>query len=221
MLYLNMELLQTQAKQQKYPPPSNVQEVKPFAGFASYYRCFILRFAEITALLHNFTWKSVKFQWTNECQRAFEGLKSTFVRASGLAFPSCDVPFWLYTDALDHGIGAVLSQLQDGAERVIAYASRQLTKAERRGPATEKEALVMIWSIKQFHHYLIGHKFLPITDYQPQHHGNDPHDQPANGQTRHDTLRELTICNARIVQQPTGGAQVAFWRFAAARKSAL
>lgn len=67
----------------------------------------------------------------------------------------------------DYGIGAVLSQKQEGAERVIAYASRQLTKTERQQPTTEKEALAMIWSIKQFRQYLFGHKFALITDHQP------------------------------------------------------
>ena len=57
--------------------------------------------------------------------------------------------------------------MQDGAERVIAYASRQLNKTERQRPTTEKEALAMIWSIKQFRQYLFGHKFVLITDHQP------------------------------------------------------
>lgn len=80
-------------------------------------------YPEIAAPLHHLTQKSVKFQWTNKYQRAFEELKSRFVRAPVLAFPLFDVPFRLYTYATDHGIGAVLSQWQDGVERIIAYAS--------------------------------------------------------------------------------------------------
>ena len=47
-----------------------------------------------------------------------------------LAFPRLDVPFILDTDACDSGLGAVLSQVQDGKESVIAYAARVLSKAE-------------------------------------------------------------------------------------------
>ena len=81
-----------------------------------------------------------------------------------LAFPRFDIPFRLYTDESDYGIGAVLSQMQDGAERVILYASRQLTKTKRQQSTTEKEALAMIWSIKQFQQYILnfGHKFVAL-----------------------------------------------------------
>ena len=103
------------AAMDKYPPPNNVQELKQFIGFASYYRCFILKFTEIVSPLHRLTQKSVQYAWTDDCQKALEEL-NRFSRAPVLAFPIFDVPFRLYTDASDYGIGAVLSQNQDGAE---------------------------------------------------------------------------------------------------------
>ena len=48
-----------------------------------------------------------------------------------LAFPRTDLPFILDTDASNHGIGAVLSQIKEGIESVIAYYSRVLPKADR------------------------------------------------------------------------------------------
>lgn len=147
-------------------PARNVQELKRFIGFASYYRYFVPKFAKITSPLHHLTQKSVQYVWTEDCQKAFKELKQRFTKAPVLAFPRFDVPFRLYTDASDNGISAVLSQMQ-GAKRVIAYASKQLTKTERQHSTTEKEALAMIWVNKAFWQYLFGHKFVLITDHQP------------------------------------------------------
>ena len=70
------------------------------------------------------------------------------------------------TDASDSGIGAVLSQVQDdGTERVIAYASRTLSKAERRYCVTRRELLAAIVFIRQFRSYLLGNKFTLRTDH--------------------------------------------------------
>lgn len=49
--------------------------------------------------------------------------------------------FLLDTDASDYAIGAVLTQVQNGVERVIAYGSRALSKAEKNYCITDKELL--------------------------------------------------------------------------------
>ena len=59
-----------------------------------------------------------------------------------LAFPDCRREFVLDTDASDVGIGAVLSQIHtDGQEHVVAYASRVLSKAERKYSVICRELL--------------------------------------------------------------------------------
>ena len=67
-----------------------------------------------------------------------------------LAFPRTDLPFILDTNASDHGIGVVLSQIQEGIERVIAYYSRVLSKAERNFCITRRELLAVVDSVKIF-----------------------------------------------------------------------
>ena len=84
-----------------------------------------------------------------------------------LAYPNFQQPFLLYTDASDFAMGAVLSQVQEGKERVICYWSRQLTKAERGYSTTEKEALAAVSAVKEFYPYLYGFPFKLITDHNP------------------------------------------------------
>ena len=68
-----------------------------------------------------------------------------------LAYPDFTLPFHLYTDASQTGIGITLSQIVDGREIVIAYAGRDLNQAERNYSATEREALAVIDAVKRFH----------------------------------------------------------------------
>jgi len=57
-------------------------------------------------------------------------LKKRLISSPILSFPKEDGQFILDTDASNHGIGAVLSQIQEGGERVITYYSR-VSKTER------------------------------------------------------------------------------------------
>ena len=82
-----------------------------------------------------------------------------------LAYPREEGLFVLDTDACDVGIGAVLSQIQEGTEKVIAYFSRSLSKPERRYCVTRKELLAVVAAIQHFHHYLIGRHCKVRTDH--------------------------------------------------------
>ena len=73
--------------------------------------------------------------------------------------------FILDTDASESAIGAVLSQNQDGVERVISYGSRTLTKSERNYCVTWKELLALVYFLRHFRPYLLGHQFLVRTDH--------------------------------------------------------
>lgn len=149
----------------QWPVPKNQTEVRSFVGLASYYRRFIRGFAEIARPLHQLTEKGRRFKWTEVCQTAFEHLKRSLMSSPVLAYPDPQKTFILDTDASDAGIGAVLSQEDEGQERVIAYASRALTKQERKYATTKKELLSMVTFIKHFKHYLLGKEFVLRTDH--------------------------------------------------------
>ena len=58
------------------------------------------------------------------------------------------LPFIVHTDASERAIGGVLSQVQEGEERVIVYWSQQLNKAEHYYSTVEREALAVGAAVK-------------------------------------------------------------------------
>jgi len=153
-----------------YKTPVSADEVRSFLGLAGYYRRFIPNFGSIahplTAKSHNDALKN-PFIWTDTDHKAFEFLRTCLITPPLLAYPDFNLEFLLFTDACDYGIGSVLSQIQDGVEKPIAYASRQLKPAERKYATVEKEALAVVFSIKHFRHYLLDKPFSVISDHRP------------------------------------------------------
>ena len=82
-----------------------------------------------------------------------------------LGYPIPNGKFILNTDTSNGGIGVVLSQLQDGEERVIAYISRSLNRAQCQYCVTRKELLGMVKAIRHFHCYLYGRSFVLCIDH--------------------------------------------------------
>ena len=79
----------------------------------------------------NATKKHKKVEW-DECEEAFTALKEQCCNPPILAYADYGKPFKLHTDASGLGLGAILYQTQDdGMDRVIAYASRTLSKSEK------------------------------------------------------------------------------------------
>jgi hypothetical protein len=79
-------------------------------------------------------------------QEAFENLKNKLCSTQVLAYPNFDLPFILTRDASKIAIAVILSQEQEGIELPIAYASRQMNKAEQAYSASESEMLALVWA---------------------------------------------------------------------------
>lgn len=154
---------------QRYPRPINADDVKRFVAFANYYRRFINNFASIAYPLNALCKKNTIFEWTSECENAFQQLKQALVSPTVLDYPDFSEKnmFTLHTDASKLGLGAVLSNSNG---KVVAYASRNLKPAESRYPIIELELLAIVWAIRHFRPYLYGKKFKVFTDHKPLIH---------------------------------------------------
>lgn len=150
---------------ERWPTPTTVKQVRQFVGLIGYYRKTIPEFAKLAKPLHTLTEKGRRFQWTEECDAAFTALKRALVTSPVLALPNDVDMYVLDVDACDVSIGGVLSQMQQGEEKVIAYASRLLSGSEKNYCVTRKELLAFVFFIKKFKHYLLGRKFIVRTDH--------------------------------------------------------
>ena len=149
---------------QDWPVPTTVKEVRSFLGLCSYYRRFVQGFAQIARPLNALVKKDQKFQWTAQCHEAFNTLKQSLVSAPVLAYPTQTGQFILDTDASKEAVGAVLSQVQDGQEKVIAYYSKALNVHERHYCVTRLEMLAVVSAVRKFKSYLWGHPVKLRTD---------------------------------------------------------
>lgn len=167
LLTKESNLIRKKSNVQNHPVPRNSTEIKQFLGLSGYYRRFIEGYSKTAKLITAFLSKDVPFEWSTECQRAFEMLKQKLVDAPVLQYPDFGRPFILTTDASQFAIGSFLSQGTPGQDRPIAYASRTLNKAEQAYSTTEKELLSIVWAVKNFRPYLLGRQFKIYTDHKP------------------------------------------------------
>ena len=116
--------------------------------------------------LHPLTKKDVPFEWTDETEATFQSLKEALIKPVMLAYPQVEGGmFILDTDASGTAIGAVLSQVQDGEECLLAYGSRCLSSMERNYCTTRRELLAVVHFVEYYRHYLLGRKVLVRTDH--------------------------------------------------------
>lgn len=173
-----------------WPKPQTLKELKSFLGFAGYYRRFVKDFSKIVRTLNDLTagyppvWRSAKCRevkqtylnprdplgerWTNECQRAIDTIVDKLTTAPILDYADLRLPYLLHTDASTIGLCTALYQEQEGQLRVIAYASRGLTRSEAKYPTHKLEFLALKWVVtSKFSDYLYGSEFTVVTDSNP------------------------------------------------------
>ncbi|GJZ12245.1 putative nucleotidyltransferase, ribonuclease H, partial [Tanacetum coccineum] len=149
----------------KLPYLTNVKGVRSFLGHVGFYRMFIKDFSMIYKPMTKLLMKDTKFDFSDDCKKAFNILKENLTTAPIIISPDWNVPFELMCDASDFAVGAVLGQRIDGKFKPIYYASKTLNNAQEHYPTTEKELLAVVFSFDKFRTYLVLSKTIVYTDH--------------------------------------------------------
>jgi hypothetical protein len=124
----------------------------------------IFRFADIAEPFNKLLKKNTPFEWTTECQRAFDSLKQKLISEPILRFAVFSRPFKVYSS---YAIGYILGQTDDqGRDYVCLYGSRTLSGPERNYSTTKREALALVYALKETRSYLGSKEFTVITDHE-------------------------------------------------------
>ena len=150
--------------------PRSPKDVRSFLGFCSYYRDFIPGYSRVSypmQVLSHWTPGSRKesFPWGKEQDDSFRAVKRLFTETPVLRYPTATDHFILDTDASNESIGAALSQVQNGIEVPLAFASNTMNKAQRNYCTTKRELLAVVVYTKKFKHFLWGTDFTLRTDH--------------------------------------------------------
>jgi hypothetical protein len=145
----------------EWPTPKDVSDIRSFMGLAGYYRRFIKDFSKIGCPITALQKKGTKFLWTQQCEERFQTLKHLLTHAPVLKIADPEADFLVCTDACKEGLGGVL--MQEG--KVICYESRKLNEHEVNYVTHDLELAAIVHALKMWRHYLLGRKFVLMTDH--------------------------------------------------------
>lgn len=146
-------------------PPKTVRQLRQFLGLASYFRRFVPNFATKVSPLYNLLKKDVDFDWSSDCQQAFQIIKDILTQRPVLKIYDPVAQTEVHTDASSVGLGAILLQKdEDGKLHPVAYYSRRTSPDESKYHSYDLETLAVVQALKHFRVYLLGIKFKLITD---------------------------------------------------------
>ena len=145
------------------PTPMTVKQVQSFLGFGNFYRKFIGHYANIARPLNDLMKKNHPWNWTINCQQAFDDLKAAFVKASVLLIPDTVKPFIAKSDALKWATGRVLQQQDDNGDwHPCGFISHSFDQIQRNYEIYDHELLEIVCALETWCHYLQGSQFPTI-----------------------------------------------------------
>ncbi|RWS25201.1 pol polyprotein-like protein, partial [Leptotrombidium deliense] len=149
----------------RLPVPHDVHSLRQVLGLISYYRRYCVNFSKTALPLTQLTKKDVPWVWKDKQQTAFKTLIEKLITAPVLAHFDPGLDIEIRCDASLQGLGAILLQRHESGMKVVMYASRALTAAEKLYAISLLEFSAVVFALVRFRIYAIGRKVKVVTDH--------------------------------------------------------
>ena len=112
--------------------------------------------------------KEVPTVWNEQCQEAFEKIKSYLVKPPILVPLRPEKPLLLYLTTTDIAMGTLLTQYEETRkENAIYYISKKMLPYEEKYSPLEKTCVVFVWATHKLQHYMLAYKVQLIARMNP------------------------------------------------------
>lgn len=146
------------------PQPRDVATLRAWIGAMGFVRAHLKNFQRAIAPLTALLKKNAQWRWGAEQQAAYDEVKESLRTSPILAFLDYNAPIYMRTDASKIGVAAILTQIKDGQERVVQYASRAWTDAESKWHSSEQEMYALVFGFAKFRHFVWGQHITVLSD---------------------------------------------------------
>ena len=148
---------------QDMPPPRNTREVQRLTGRITTLSRFISKTADRSLPFFKILRKAIKFHWDEECDRAFEELKTYLNSLPVLAKPIGGESLYIYLSSNEHAVGSALVR-SSGEEQPVYFLSHILKDTESRYTGLEKLAFSLVLAARRLRPYFLAHTIIVRTN---------------------------------------------------------
>ena len=145
--------------------PSTVKEIQSLTGRAAALNRFLSKSTDKCRPFFKALKKGQKDKWDEECEVAFQSLKTYLTSPPLLSKPVPGEDLFVYLAVSDSAISSALIREELGAQHPIFYTSKALLDAETRYPKLEKLILALVVSARKLRPYYQAHRVIVMTDF--------------------------------------------------------
>ena len=143
-------------------PPRTVKEVRSLNGKIAALNRFVSKSTDKCLPFFRILRKS--FEWTDECQKAFEDLKKYLSSPPLLSLSKSGEELYLYIAVSQGVVSAALMREEEGSQLPVYFVSRAFRGAEERYPRMEKLAFALVTAARKLKPYFQAHTIIVLTD---------------------------------------------------------